>query len=185
MVARPDGEGCGRSAARDHGAMFTAIRLALVLALVAACDGTPATIDAAVDAPLDAGPDAAATCAELTAALQARLGAADRACQTVADCAVIGATVDRTGSSTCNCGVYFAPQCGGAVVNRAAWQADREGGTLSADWFERCAPAGAASGAPEVCDCAPTHYDCVESRCVATTPFDCFRPGDAGVADGG
>ena len=142
----------------------------LVLALAACDHGGTAAIDAADG-------ETVLSCAQLTEALRARLAATSRGCTQAADCEVAGSTIDPVfGGPTCNCGYYFAPSCGGEVVNRAAWAADTVAAELAMQWRTRCRTPG--SGAAMTCDCAPGPVSCVAQTCTVGV-FNCFA--DAGI----
>ena len=151
--------------------------VALALAAAACSDARP-VVDAGVDAGADAGPDAGLTCTELAAAHADRLAATSRSCTTRDDCRVIGHAVDTSGGPSCNCGVYYAPSCGGTAVNGAAWAGDATAAALLVDWRARCVPLGCSGGAPAAFDCGLNPYDCVDGACT-TGRFDCFARPDA------
>jgi len=152
--------------------------VALVLTVAAGCGEDASVPIDARDAVASVDADAALSCAQIAAQLQAKAAATSGACGTASDCLAVGYPVRDDGVPTCNCGVAFAQSCGGAPVNAAAWGADAETRALEGEWFARCVPLGAASGAPTICDCSRGTTSCIDSQCVAST-YSCFA--DAGV----
>ena len=122
--------------------------------------------------------DATMSCNDLAARLHARALGTSVECTIATDCAQVGFPEDSNGFPTCNCAASFAQSCSGDAVNAAAWSGDATAQAMLAEWYQRCAGAGAPD-TPTVCDCGPGGVRCVQQRCMAGIR-DCFAL-DAGV----
>ena len=95
------------------------------------------------------------------------------------DCALVGGGGTF---QTCNGVIYVGPECGGAAVSKAAYQAS-DLGARATSWVTRCGSTCATPGLPCAADCGPSTVDCVQGVC-RDTPRSCLRPvADAGLRD--
>ena len=149
--------------------------LVVLVVLGAACSSDPSTpsIDAA--AQVDSGmshvdgaavdgpePDAslcALTCNQIAGRASALVATLDRTCVTVADCAVLGGTMD------CDCAPSFSTLGSGVAISKtSAMNAELTG--LATEFAARCQHAACSSDNTCQCDAAPAKVTCEGGVCV-------------------
>jgi hypothetical protein len=133
-------------------------------------------------APRDGGAtnDAGRSCAQLKDDYNAVLESLDRACDDVGDCLLVGEVTDCHASEP-----HLATNCGGAPVQRAAFEAARDttlapilAAMTAADCFSEergCDELGCTF------DCSPSDLHCSDTgQCSATPTEYCWENADAG-----
>lgn len=139
--------------------------LTLAAVLASACGGEREGVDA----------NPAQTCAQLRDDYGAVLATLDRSCDDDSDCGVVGAV------DSCDCDPHLATACGGAPVQRAAYEAART--AELAPITAAVAAAGCSSrsmcesaGIPCACDCSPSSPRCSGSgQCEVEETADCWN----------